>query len=357
MKICYFNGGMQVPSVRFRMPLFQQLQRRGHKCTFLNSNPSRYEYNRLLGWRCSQWLKRNVRRMHVAMVADEKFDSVILESEIFHTEDYSLEQKLRAASGRLIYDIDDAIFLLFPEKTQAIASMADRVIAGNQRIADWALQYNDCVTVIPTCVDLNRYTAKNYNVSSTTDVPVVGWIGSRGNVGMLSVCAPALRQLATHKNFELHLITSHQQALAEVDLNGVNVRWININRSNTVAELQRLDIGLMPLPDDDPWMQYKCNAKLIQYMAVGLPAVASAIGFNVDVVRHGENGMLAVDRDQWVTCLTDLLDSRELRQSLGKAARETVLQSFTVQGRVEEYERALLGAKFQPEKGRWRLEP
>ncbi len=357
MKICYFNGGKEVPSVRFRLPFFEQLQRRGHQCSFLNSHPSRYEYYRWMGWRCSEMLRKTVRRTQIALVADQKFASVVLESEIFHTDDYAFEKKLRAASGRLIYDIDDAIFLLFPEKAEAIARMADRVIAGNQKIADWALQYNECVSVIPTCVDSKLYTPKDYNTSPARAVPVVGWIGSSGNVRMLSVCAAALRQVsATHK-FELRVITNKQKSIEAVDLSGVNVRWVNIDRCDTVSELHKLDIGLMPLPDDDPWMQYKCNAKLIQYMAVGVPAIASAIGFNHEVVQHGRNSMLAADHDQWVESLIDLLDSKDLRQTLGLAATETVRESFTVQGRLDEYERAILGAKHQPEKGHWQLKP
>ncbi len=137
MNICYFNGGMQVPSVRFRMPLFKLLEQRRHRCTYLNSIPSRYEYYRWIGWRNSERLRRAVRRWHLAQVEDEKFDSVVLETGIFHTNDWTYEEKLRSAAGRLVYDLDDAVFLLFPEKTRAIAAMADRVIAGNQRIADW----------------------------------------------------------------------------------------------------------------------------------------------------------------------------------------------------------------------------
>jgi len=100
-------------------------------------------------------------------------------------------------------------------------------------------------------------------------------------------------------------------------------------------------------------MEYKCNAKLIQYMAVGVPAIGSAIGFNNEVIQHESNSMLAADHDQWVQSLIALLDSSELRQRLGKAARQTVLDSFTVQGRIEEYERAVLGSKFQPQKHEW----
>jgi glycosyltransferase involved in cell wall biosynthesis len=354
MKICYFNGGVDVPSVRFRMPFFQLLRNRGHECTFMESNPSRYEYFRWMGWRGSELLRRTVRRWHLSQLEEDKFAAVVLETEIFHNDDYSFEEKLRAVSGRLVYELDDAVFLLFPEKIEAICKMADRVIAGNQKIADWALRFNECVTVIPTCVDSDVYTAKNYSSQTSTKTPVVGWIGSSGNVRMLSVCASALREVASHRDFELRVISSNRKAMKEVDLKGVKVRWTNIDRCDTVAELQRFDIGIVPLPDDDPWMEYKCNAKMIQYMAVGVPALGSAIGFNQELVEHEVNSMLAADHDQWVQSLNALLDSVELRQRLGQAARQTILDSFTVQARIKEYEHAVLGAKFHPEKPEWK---
>jgi len=356
MKICYFNGGMRVPSVRFRIPLFELLQRRQHQCTYLNSIPSRYDHFRWIGLRSSGWLRKMVRRWHIAKVDDGKFDAVVLETGIFHTDDYSFEKKLRAATGRLIYDVDDAVFLLFPEKTRAIAEMADRVIAGNQRIADWARQFNHCVSIIPTCVDAAAYTEKNYNANPQSSRPVVGWIGSPGNVQMLSVCASALRKVASQRDFELRVITSDERAINAIDLAGVNVRWVNINRCDTVAELHQFDVGITPLPDNDPWMEYKCDANMIQYMAVGVPAIGSAIGFNNELVQDGTDSMLAKDDDQWVSSLNELLDSADLRHRLGQSARKKILKSYTAQGRTREFEQAILGTKSNPGKRVWKYE-
>ena len=357
MKICYFNGGMDVPSVRFRMPFFEQLQLRGHECTMLESTPSRYEYYRWIGWRASEQLRKFIRRRHIARVKREQFATVVLETGIFHTDDDSFEQQLRSVCGRLVYEIDDAVFLLFPEKAQAIAAMADRVIAGNQRIAGWAQRFNPCVTVIPTCVDANLYTEKPYGADRQSTKPVVGWIGSSGNVRKLAICAKALQEVASERDFELRVITSDRSAVAELNLTGVDVHWININRCDTVEQLQQLDVGIMPLPDDDPWMQYKCNAKMIQYMGVGVPAIGSAIGFNCELVQHDVNSMLAANHGEWVAGLNRLLDSENLRRRLGQAARQTVLQSYTVQANTKQYERAILGSAWNPQTGAWHPAP
>ena len=352
MKICYVHGGNNVPSVRFRLPMFKQMRQRRHEVTLMESNPSRYEYYRWMGWRASELMRRTVRRWQLSQIEEENFAAVVLESEIFHTRDGSFEERLRAVSGRLVYELDDALFLLFPEKIQSICQMADRVIAGNQKIADWALQYNQCVKVIPTCIDADDYTEKKHQ-STPADTPVVGWIGSAGNIKMLSVCAAALRQVAAQNKFRLHVISADRLALDSINLKGVDVRWIDIDRCDVVAELQKLDIGIMPLPADDPWMEYKCNAKMIQYMAVGVPAIGSALGFNLELVDHGVNSLLAADHEEWVESLSTLLESPELRVDIGRAGRKMVMKSYTVQSRVEEYERAVLGSKFQPEKHDW----
>lgn len=353
MKIAYVNGGRRVPSVRFRTSFFKLLAQRGHECHFYSSMPGRYEHYRLIGWRRSERLRRWVRKWHLFRMGDIQYDSVVLETGLLHEDDAILEQQLRRVSGRLVYDLDDAVFLLFPNKTELIARLADRVIVANEKLADWARQFNRCVSIIPTCVDADIYTGKDYRSNDRSNPAVVGWIGSAGNVKMLSVCAPALRQLAAQRQFQLRIITSDRREVQKLDLSGVDVAWVNIDRCNIVRELQRLDVGLMPLPGDEPWMEYKCNAKAIQCMAVGVPVVASALGFNQELIDHGTNSLLVGDQDQWVDSLQALLDSAELRSTLGRAARETILERFTVQRRIDEYERAVFGAKYRAEKHDW----
>jgi glycosyltransferase involved in cell wall biosynthesis len=89
----------------------------------------------------------------------------------------------------------------------------------------------------------------------------------------------------------------------------------------------------MYLPDD-PWTRGKCGFKLIQYMALGKPVVASPVGANLDIVKHGVNGYLAQTFDDWSECLIRLLKDATLRESLGREARQTVEASFSVRACV-----------------------
>jgi len=67
----------------------------------------------------------------------------------------------------------------------------------------------------------------------------------------------------------------------------------------------------------------------LQYMALGIPVVCSAVGTNREVVEHGVNGLLATTEAEWASSLDSLIRNRELRMKLGSAARQTVNQRYS----------------------------
>ena len=96
-----------------------------------------------------------------------------------------------------------------------------------------------------------------------------------------------------------------------------------------MADVQAMDIGIMPLPDQT-WARGKSGYKLIQYMACGLPVVASPVGGNSELVAHGETGFLATSPEEWRAALTRLLDDPELRKRIGAAGRERVVKEYSL---------------------------
>jgi glycosyltransferase involved in cell wall biosynthesis len=100
-----------------------------------------------------------------------------------------------------------------------------------------------------------------------------------------------------------------------------------------VQDLDELDIGIMPLPDD-PWTRGKCGCKALQYMGLGIPAVCSPVGANKDIIEHGRNGLLATSEEDWVDTLTELLRSPDLRDRLGQAGRATVETGYSAEGQA-----------------------
>jgi glycosyltransferase involved in cell wall biosynthesis len=236
----------------------------------------------------------------------------------------------------LIFDFDDAIFLRATsaanawtarfkprDKTERICRVATHVTVGNEFLASWARRHSAAVTVIPTTIDTDTYvpTARAPNPR-----PIVGWTGSRTTVPYLQALAPALRRLRQHVEFELRVIGG------EIELSGLDVRCVPWRSETEVEDLRPLDVGLMPLTDDE-WSRGKCALKALQYMALGIPAVVSPVGANATVVQDGVNGSHARNDAEWVDRIASLLRDPGLRMRMGAAARRTVEGTYS--GRVQ----------------------
>ena len=117
MNLMFLSSGAHVPTARFRvMHLVPHLRVAGHQCTIAHSFPEKYDYFPWLGFRPSQLLKRMVRHWHLLRIKFGRYDAVILERELFHNDTWDMEQKLRRVAKTLVLDVDDGVFLNFPNK-------------------------------------------------------------------------------------------------------------------------------------------------------------------------------------------------------------------------------------------------
>ncbi len=341
MRILMVASGPKVPSTRFRMiPFRQRLIEYGHRCDIAFSFPPKYEYYRWLGWRFSQRLQMWCRRWQVHLAKRKRYDCIIIEREVFDRDDWSIETALRAITPRLVLDVDDGIFLRYPEKYQAITQLCDHILCGNPRIEEYTRAFNPSTTILPTCIDERRYVPRPQNSASTK--PIVGWIGTGPNVRLLAICAPALRSLADSIRFRLEIIASPDAPLSELNLSGVDVQLIPWSETTEISHLHRFDLGIMPLPSNDPWMEFKCAAKLLQYLAVGIPAIATPIGVNEDILRH-KVGFAASTQEEWAQALRALLDDASLRRTLGENGRKLVEQQYTLASNFPRFLEAIEG--------------
>ena len=243
------------------------------------------------------------------------------------------ERQIHRRGVPLVFDFDDAVFvpyrspsngylsyLKFPAKTRTICQLASHVMAGNSYLADYARRVNDCVTVVPTTIDTDKYTVESRHPSA---FPVIGWSGSYSTVQHLDTLRGALTRLAKEERFRLRVIGTPNYALA-----GVAVDSLAWQSHREVEDLRAIDIGIMPLPDD-PWSRGKCGLKALQYMALGIPTVCSPVGVNTEIITDGENGLIAATEDEWVAKLKQLLRSAEMRRRLGLAGRATVESRYS----------------------------
>jgi glycosyltransferase involved in cell wall biosynthesis len=244
-------------------------------------------------------------------------------------------ERLIAQSGvPVVFDFDDAIFvsyrspsngylsyLKFASKTKTICRIASHVMVGNPYLAEYALQVNDRVTVIPTTIDTEKYRVPKRR--EKTGPPVIGWTGSYSTVQHLDTMRGALKKLAEKEPFRLRVIGTPSYECAPVDVEAMPWR-----AETELEDLSEIDIGMMPLPDDR-WSKGKCGLKALQFMALGIPTICSPVGVNTDIIQDDQNGFIAGTEDEWVEKLSRLLRSAELRRRLGDAGRATVEEQYS----------------------------
>ena len=236
-----------------------------------------------------------------------------------------------------VLDYDDAIFHNYDQHSSALVRRffgrridrlmtgARLVVAGNvyltQRAQDAGAPW---VEILPTVIDLDRYSVKPALAPADELLRIV-WIGSPSTIRYLALLREPLAALGQRFAFKLRVIGG-----GTIDLPGVDVEFMQWAEATEVASIQACDIGVMPLLDS-PWERGKCGYKLIQYMACGLPVVASPVGVNGEIVRVGENGFLADTTSEWVDALGRLLSNAALRQQMGKVGRKRVEAEYCIQ--------------------------
>ncbi len=209
---------------------------------------------------------------------------------------------------RYVLNFDDNVWEKYPPGTplagkyDALVRNAAGVIAANDFLLEKLARHNENIIKIPTAVDLGRYDISTVKHSIFT----LAWIGTPVTYAYLEAALPALRAMARAVDFELLVIARAE--LAARPLPGVRCRWIDWCEEAEVEELSRCHVGIMPLPDD-PFARGKSAYKLIQYLAAGLPVIASPIGENRCVVLPGENGFLAETLEEWAEALCFLVQN------------------------------------------------
>ncbi len=232
---------------------------------------------------------------------------------------------LRRYARRALLDIDDAIYVRKPRqlglpaeesawrraKFRATCSHMDAVVVGNDVLAQEARRAGRPITILPTAVDADRY---ELSQPAPDQPPTVVWIGSPENLVYLELVRPALVKLkARLTNLRLRVVCSRFPDWPELNIE--RVAW---SSSAEIAALRSAHVGIMPLTDD-AWARGKCAFKLLQYMAAGLPCVASPVGANVQAVVPGVTGFLADGTPQWEQALGLLLSEPQKALSMGRA--------------------------------------
>ena len=243
---------------------------------------------------------------------------------------------------KLIYDLDDALWLPNTTATNTIAAMfkqhhkvahiirwSYKISCGNKFLQKYAATYNSNLVLIPTTVDTEHY--HNQVKQQHTSRVFLGWTGSHSTVPYLKIIEPVIQRL--EQEFEIGFIVIADK---KPDLNIRSLIFIPWQKRTEIQDLLNLNIGVMPLPETE-WAEGKCAFKAIQYMASGIPAVVSAVGANTHIVQDGVTGYTCTTEEEWYLRLRALIQDAGLRESIGTEGRKRVVQQFSVEAQKRNF--------------------
>jgi len=292
------------------------------------------------------FLKSFLRRLNNVWHASG-YDIIFIQREAFMTGSVFFEKAFRRSGAKVVFDFDDAIWYLDvsdgnryfhwlknPGKTARIISLAHLVIAGNRYLADYALHHNTNVVILPTTIDTDEYVPvpkkKDHKI-------VIGWSGSITTIKHFESAIPFLTRLLAKYGDQVQIKVIGDASYRHEALGIRGIAW---RKEDEVKELNTFDIGIMPLPDDE-WAKGKCGLKGLQYMALEIPTVMSPVGVNTEIIKDGVNGFLAGTDDEWMEKISLLIDNREFHDEMGRQARKTVIEGYSLHSQKEQYKKYL----------------
>lgn len=281
-------------------------------------------------------LKGFLKRSWLVFFASGKYDFVFIHREAAPIGPPIFEWWLaKIRRKKIVYDFDDAIWI--PNVTEGnrlarfvkafwkvkyICKWAYKVSAGNDYLAAFASRYNKNVVYNPTCVNTDdKYVPRT---DPQNNPVVIGWTGSHSTLPFLAVGIPAIKKLELEERFRFVVIGDKKP-----DFDVACMEFVPWNKATEIEDLAQVDIGIMPLKDD-AWNEGKCGFKLIQYLALGIPALASPIGVNKKIIVNGENGYLCASDEEWIQHLKELMYNKELRKEMGENGRAKIVREYSI---------------------------
>ena len=272
----------------------------------------------------------------------DEYDAVLVNREATLIGPAIVERWVTRRGKPLIYLLDDPLYipyrspangwlsyLKFFGKVKTLCRSSAVVLANSPSHFAFARRYNPNVWQIPSLVDGELYTGWKPCTHVARERVSIGWSGSPSTIANLQVVRRPLQALSARSDVELVMIGAPDFGLPEVP--HTRVQW----RAETeVEDLRRLDVGLVPVPLTR-WTPHKFFLKLIQYMALGIPPVATPLGSNATVITDGETGFLARDDAEWQRTVGRLVGDAELREQIGQRAAALAHERFTLQSNAE----------------------
>lgn len=269
------------------------------------------------------------------LLSGDRWDAIWVYAELFPYLPATFEKIVFRRGRPVVYEFDDAFFHQYDDsssrlvrlglggKLKPLLSRAHICICGNAYLRDYATRFNQNVIVIPTVVDADIFRPRGMNVARPI---TIGWIGSPSNWPYVRPLLSVIEAVCRETGAIFSVVGAGLAANADRFTQMQTRPW---REECEVVDLQEMDIGIMPLPDED-WARGKSGYKLVQYMACGLPVIASPVGANRDIVVDGSSGILASSLDEWRLALEELVNDADLRRRIGAEGRRRAVQAYSL---------------------------
>jgi len=336
------------PGQRFRCEHFIPiLEEKGFECTYanlLNAWDDEHFYNKTAFLQKIWILTKSFYKRLIHSIQARNYDIIFIYREAFMIGTTFFERLLYMWGNPIIYDFDDSIWLndtsegnkqfawlKNSKKTNTIINLAHTVIVGNKYLAEYASQFNEHIQIIPTTIDTKYHTRTINNIESHSIC--IGWTGTETTLKHYTTIIPVLQTIKQKYGNRVKFKIISNVPYYNTDL---DIEYVNWNAASEIHDLQTIDIGIMPLPNDE-WSKGKCGFKGLQYMSLEIPSILSPVGVNTEIIEHGVNGFLAETDLEWEQCLSTLIEDVELRKTLGKAGRKTIEDRFSIHSQKDKY--------------------
>jgi L-malate glycosyltransferase len=238
---------------------------------------------------------------------------------------------------KTVYDIDDLVFKSNDSNINGIIKYirsennylylikkADKIVLNNPYLRKLVCDYTipEKICYIPISINTNNYVP----VTNKNNLLIIGWTGSFSTLPYFILLEGVLQRIS--KKYSVKVLVMCD--LPEIKMEGVDIEFVEFKKSHEIEQIQRMDIGLYPLPDNE-WVLAKGGGKALQYMALAIPTIATNLGINSEIIEDNVSGLLVPvgDEDRWVEKLSLLIEDAELRKFIGQNGRTKIESTFS----------------------------
>lgn len=336
-KILLIGGSDYYPSDRFRLLQYiPYLIAEGFNVRFIRAIPNLYfkpRYNsRILYWGIifiTRFLRDALYAVRILLIKKGSYRYIFINRPLIPYGKIRLyEKKIFNKKIPIVFDFDDALYLddYLRPKLEFYISRATKVTAANKILAHYSRNINTATYILPTVIDHQKYTKKEKEINSN-DVITFGWIGSFDAMRFaLPAIKNALEKININPKFRFVIISDKKPTPELITIPYTFFKWTH---ESEIFLLKIFDIGLMPLADNK-FQEAKSGAKLLQYMGIGIPSIATPLGVNKEIVKNYINGFLAIDEDEWYNIMLDIINNKYDLKKISDAAYYTAHQYYSI---------------------------